>query len=139
MHEKIEKGESVDTSYSTKDIAQNSAAPASNVNVHYGMPPNYFVGQSSLPGTVRPTTAEPVRSVESTGQTVASAAGLVRPVPQTGQTGAMMLASASAPALAPIPSSAAAGRTDELEGFVPPYTTKSYGEPPFPPAMPQDV
>jgi len=51
----------------------------------------------------------------------------------------MMLASASAPALALIPSSAAAGRTDELEGFVPPYTTKSYGEPPFPPAMPQDV
>jgi len=51
----------------------------------------------------------------------------------------MMLASASAPALALIPSSAAVGRTDELEGFVPPYTTKSYGEPPFPPAMPQDV
>ena len=51
----------------------------------------------------------------------------------------MVLASASTPALAPIPSSAALGRTDELEGFVPPYTTKSYGEPPFPPAMPQDV
>ena len=125
MHDKMEKGKSVDTSYSTKDIAQNSAAPASNVNVQYGMPPNYFVGQSSPPGTVRPTTAEPVRPVASTGQTVASAAGPVRPVPQTGQTGAIMLASTSARALAPIPSSAAAGRTDELEGFVPPYTTKS--------------
>ena len=89
------------------------------------MPPNYFAGQSSPPGTVWPTTAEPVRPVASTGQTVASAAGPVRPVPQTGQTGAIMLASTSARALAPIPSSAAAGRTDELEGFVPPYTTKS--------------
>ena len=49
------------------------------------------------------------------------------------------MGSASAPVLAPISSSAAPGRTDELEGFVPPYTTKSYGEPPFPPAMPQDV
>ena len=51
----------------------------------------------------------------------------------------MVLASASTPALASIPSSAAAGRTNELEGFVPPYTIKSYGEPPFPPAMPQDI
>ena len=33
MHEKIEKGKSVDTSYSTKDIAQSSVAPASNVNI----------------------------------------------------------------------------------------------------------
>jgi len=51
----------------------------------------------------------------------------------------MVLASASILALAPIPSSAAPSRTDELEGFVPPYTAKSYGELPFPPAMPQDV
>ena len=90
MHERIEKGKSVDTTYSPKDIAQNSAAPASNDNVQYGMPPNYFAGQSSPLGTVRPTTAEPVR-----------------PVPQTIQTGAMMMASASTPALVPIPSSAA--------------------------------
>ena len=33
MHEKIEKGKSVDTSYSTKDIAQSSAVLASNANV----------------------------------------------------------------------------------------------------------
>jgi len=51
----------------------------------------------------------------------------------------MVMGSTSAPALAPIPSSAAPGQTDELVGFVPSYTTKSYGEPPFPPAMPQDV
>ena len=49
------------------------------------------------------------------------------------------MGSTSAPALAPISSSAAPGRTDELEGFVPPYTAKSYGEPPFPPAMLRDV
>ena len=103
------------------------------------MPPNYFAGQSPPPGTVRPTTAEPVGPVASTGQTAASAAGAVRPVPQTGQTDAMVLASASTPALAPILSSATTGQTNELEGFVPPYTTKSYGEPPFSPAMPQDV
>ena len=33
MHDKMEKGKSVDTSYSTKDIAQSSAVPASNANV----------------------------------------------------------------------------------------------------------
>ena len=78
MHEMIEKGKSVDTSYSTKDIAQSSTAPTSNDNVQYGMPLNYFAGQSPPPGTVRPTTAEPVRPVASTGQTAASAAGPVR-------------------------------------------------------------
>ena len=51
----------------------------------------------------------------------------------------MVLASASTPSLAPIPSSAAPGQTDELVGFVLLYTTKSYGEPPFRPTMPQDV
>jgi len=50
-----------------------------------------------------------------------------------------VLASASTPTLTLIPGSAATGRTNELEGFVPPYNTRSYGEPPFPPAMPQDV
>ena len=117
MHEKIEKGKSIDTSYSTKDIAQNSIAPAFNDNVQYGMPPNYFAGQSPPPGTVQLTSVEPVRPVASTGQTAASAAGAVSPVPQTG---AMVLALTSTPPLAPIPSSAAPGRTDELDGFVPP-------------------
>jgi hypothetical protein len=73
MHDKMEMGKSIDTSYSTKDITQSSAAPASNANVQYGMPLNYFAGQTPPPGTVRPTTAEPVRSVASTGQTTASA------------------------------------------------------------------
>ena len=67
MHEKIEKGKSIDTSYSTKDIAQSLAALASNANVHYGMPLNYFAGQSPPPCIVRPTTAEPIGPVTSTG------------------------------------------------------------------------
>ena len=131
--DRMEKGKTIDTTYSTKDLTPSSAAPTSIVNVEFGMPPNYFAGQSPPPHTVRPTATEPARPVAPTGQTVASAASAARPVPQTGQTGAMVMGSASTPALAPIPSSAAAGRTDELEGFVPPYTTRSYGKPPFPP------
>ena len=107
--DRLEKGKIVNTTYSTKDLTPSSAAPTSTVNVEFGMPPNYFVGQSPPPGAVRPTTAEPVRPVATTGQTAASAAGAVRPVPQTGQTGAMVKGSTSAPALAPIPSSAAPG------------------------------
>jgi len=67
ISKKMEKGKSVDTSYSTKDLAPNSAAPASTFDVEYGMPPNYFAGQSPPPGNVRPTTAETVRPVASTG------------------------------------------------------------------------
>ena len=107
--DRLEKGKSVDTTYSTKDLTPSSAAPASTVNMGFGMPPNYFAGQSPPPGTVRPSAAEPVRPVASTGQTAASAAGAVRLVPQTDQTGAMVMGSTSAPALAPIPSSAAPG------------------------------
>ena len=69
-----------------------SAAPS---DYQYGMPPNYFVGQTPLPGTVRPSRAEPVRSVALTGQTGAPAGGPVRPVTQTGQIGAMVLGSVS--------------------------------------------
>jgi len=78
--DRMEKGKSVDTTYSTKDLTFSSAAPASTVSVEFGMPPNYFARQSSPPGVVRPTTAEPVRPVATTGQTTASAAGAVRPV-----------------------------------------------------------
>ena len=51
------------------------AAPTENYQ--YGMPPNYFVGQTPPPGTVRPSMAEPVRLVQPTGQTGASVAGSV--------------------------------------------------------------
>ena len=55
-----------------------SAAPS---DYQYGMPPNYFAGQTPPPGTVRPSKAEPVRSVATTGQTSAPASGPVRLVP----------------------------------------------------------
>ena len=44
-----------------------SAAPSENYK--YGMPPNYFAGQTPPPGSVRPSRAEPIRSVAPTGQT----------------------------------------------------------------------
>ena len=107
--DRMEKGKIINTAYSTKDLTPSSAAPTSTVSVEFGMPPNYFAGQTSPPGIVRPTTAEPTRSVALTGQTATSAASAVRPVPPTDQTDAMVLASASTPPLAPIPSSAAPG------------------------------
>ena len=55
-----------------------SAAPSENYQ--YGIPPNYFTGQTPPPGTVRPSKAESVRSVAPTGQTGAPAGGPVRPV-----------------------------------------------------------
>ena len=63
----MEKGKTVNTTYSAKDLTPSSAAPTSTVNVEFGMPLNYFAGQSPPPSIVRPTTAEPVRPVASTG------------------------------------------------------------------------
>ena len=53
--DRMEKGKTVNTAYSTKDLPPSLAAPASTVNVEFGMPPNYFAGQSPLPGIVRPS------------------------------------------------------------------------------------
>ena len=74
-----------------------SLSDAPTENYQYGMPPNFFAGQTPPPGSVRPSRAEPVRLVAPTGQTGASAGGPVRSVSQTGQTGAMVLGSASQP------------------------------------------
>jgi hypothetical protein len=70
-----------------------SVAPSENYQ--YGMSPNYFSGQTPPPGLVRPFKAEPVRSVQPTGQTNASAGGPIKPVNPTSHTGAMVLGSAS--------------------------------------------
>jgi len=51
----------------------------------------------------------------------------------------MVLGSASQPQITPPPASADYSLERELADFVPPYTTKSYGEPPFPPPLPMDV
>ena len=51
----------------------------------------------------------------------------------------MLLGSASQPQVTPPPALADHSLEQELVDFVPPYTTKSYGEPPFPPPLPKDV
>jgi hypothetical protein len=51
----------------------------------------------------------------------------------------MVLGSASQPQLAPLPTLADSSPEQELAEFVSPYTTNSYGEPPFPPSLPKDV
>ena len=40
--DRMEKGKTVDTTYSTKDLTPSSAAPTSTVSVEFGLPPNYF-------------------------------------------------------------------------------------------------
>ena len=51
----------------------------------------------------------------------------------------MVLGSAPQPQVTPPPASADYSLERELADFVSPYTTKSYGEPPFPPPLPKDV
>ena len=51
----------------------------------------------------------------------------------------MVLSSASQPQVAPLPTSADYSLEQELADFVPPYTTKSYSEPLFPPPLPKNV
>ena len=40
--DRMEKGKTVNTAYSTKDLSPSSAAPTSTVSVEFGLPPNYF-------------------------------------------------------------------------------------------------
>jgi len=65
-------------------------------------------------------------------------AELVRTVQLIGQIGAMLASPATPAPLMSIPSLAGPGRTI-LVNFEPPYTTKSYNEPPYSPSMPKGV
>jgi len=66
--DRIDKGKSVDTAYSTKDLTPNVlVAPASTTDVVYGMTPNYFAGQTPPLGTVRPSRAEPIQQAAPAG------------------------------------------------------------------------
>ena len=57
--DRIDKGKSVDTAYSTKDLTPNVlVAPASTTEIEYSMPQNYFAGQTPAPHIVRPLRAE---------------------------------------------------------------------------------
>ena len=119
------RGKRVTSDYSNQ--TPNASPSVAQTNVpQYGMPPNYFAGQSPAPGTVRPTVAKPVRPVP---RCLDRSDRSVRPVQ-------WWLALRHSHNFAPLPSSAASGREDELADFVPPYTTKSYSEPPLPPPMP---
>ena len=51
----------------------------------------------------------------------------------------MVLGSALQPQIAPLPTSTDHSLEQELADFVPLYTMKSYGEPPFPPPLPKDI
>jgi hypothetical protein len=109
----LSKGEGVDHSYSTKTLnPSSSGTPASASQPLYGMPPNYFAGQTPPPPPVQPSTAEPVRPVQQTNVMVANPA---TPAP-----------------LASVPRSASLSRTNELMNFEPPYTTVAYSVPPIP-------
>ena len=62
--DKFDKGKGVSHAYSTKDLNPNpSVAPTSTTEVEYGMPLNYFAGQTPPLGAVRPHKTEHVRSV----------------------------------------------------------------------------
>ena len=77
------KGKKTVNDYSTFSPNPSFLAAPSE-NYQYGMPPNYFAGQTPPPGSVRPSRDEPVISAAPTGQTGALVGGPVRPVTQTG-------------------------------------------------------
>lgn len=60
----MSKRKGVDHSCSTETLRPiSSATPASASQTLYGMPPNYFDGQTPPPQSVQPSMAEPVRPV----------------------------------------------------------------------------
>ena len=73
------KGKKTVNDYSTFSSNPSFSASASK-NYRYGMPPNYFAGQTPPPGSVRPSMDEPVKSFAPTSQTGAPAGEPVRPV-----------------------------------------------------------
>ena len=64
----MKKGKSIDDNYSLQ-TASSLAKPASAQEPLYGMPTNYFVGQTPPLPSVQPTATGPVRPVLATGQT----------------------------------------------------------------------
>ena len=83
-----------------------SALPKSIQQPPYGMPMNYFAGQTPPPRALQPSTAGPVR-----------------PVQQTGQTGSLVVS----PPIVSIPCSAVPTRMNELTNSVPPLSSQEFG------------
>ena len=80
--DKLDKDKGVSHAYSTKDLNPNpSVVNASTIEAVYGMPPNYYTGQSPPPSTVRPSGAKPLQPAASAGQTSDMAVGPVRWMP----------------------------------------------------------
>ena len=95
----LKKGKSVDgnCSFQTVESVQQPL---------YGMPMNYFAGQTPPPQASQPSTAGPVRQVQ-----------------QTGQTGSSVVTSP----IVSIPCSAVPSRMNELTNSVPPLLSQESG------------
>ena len=76
----MKKSKSVDDNCAFQ-TASSSAIPASAQKPLYGMLMNYFAGQTAPSQLVQPNTAGPVRPVQQTGQTGAMVVGLVTSAP----------------------------------------------------------
>ena len=63
------------------NFTPNPSLLAAPSDYQYGMPPNYFAGQTPPPGSVRPSRAEPVRSVPRRADRSDRSLRPVRPVP----------------------------------------------------------
>ena len=61
------KGKKLVNEYS--NFTPNPSLSAAPLDYQYGMPSNYFAGQTPPPGLVWPSRAEPVRPVAQTGRT----------------------------------------------------------------------
>ena len=84
--DRIDKGKSVDTTYSTKDLTPNVlVAPASTTEIEYSMPQNYFAGQTPVPHTVRPLRAEtgPTSRIGQSDWCLSGRSGQTSPIDQT--------------------------------------------------------
>ena len=107
----MKKGKSVDDNCAFQ-TANSSATPASVQEPLYGMPTNYFAGQTSPLQLVQP-----------------NAAGPVRPVQQTGQTGAMVVSPVTSTPNTSTLCSAILSRTNEMTNCVQPSPTQESGSP----------
>ena len=98
--------------YCAFQTANSSATPASVQEPLYGMPTNYFAGQTSPLQLLQPNVAGPVRPVQHTGQTGASA---VSPVTSTPNMSTLC--------------SAILSRTNEMTNCVQPSPSQESGSP----------
>ena len=107
----MKKSKSVDDNCAFQ-TANSSATPASVQEPLYGMPINYFAGQTSPLQLVQPNMAGPVR-----------------PVQQTGQTGAMVVSPVTSIPNTSTPCSATLSRTNEMTNCVQSCPSQESGTP----------